>query len=111
MPYLYKQVKQLKQGNMKYIANAFSLQMLGSMESAHIDVEKLTEAPEMADCVSVVGHPDTARVLGVEYHRVSLILQRGDVVFVSQLVGGRLPEGATTLPEGFSLVWYKVTIK
>lgn len=63
-----------------------------------------------ADNVSVVGHPDTARVLGVEFNRVSVKLAKGDVLYVAQVVGGRLPEGATTLPDGFQLTFLKVTL-
>ena len=98
---------------MRYIANAFSLQMLGAMVHPYIEVETIPalSAEDKAECVSVVGHPDTARVLGVEFNRVSLTLQKGDVLFVAQLVGGRLPEGATTLPKGFRFVWYKMTFR
>lgn len=98
---------------MRYLANAFSLQMLGTMAHPYIEVETIPalSAEDKAECVSVVGHPDTARVLGVEFNRVSLILQKGDVLFVAQLVGGRLPEGATTLPKGFRFVWYKMTFR
>lgn len=60
--------------------------------------------------VSVVGHPDTARVLGVAFNRTSIHLHKGDILYVAQLRGGRLPEGATTLPDGFTFSYEKVTI-
>lgn len=63
-----------------------------------------------SDLVSAVGHADTARVLGVEMNRVSVTLKRGDIAFVAQLQGGRLPEGSTTLPEGFSFKFIKVEV-
>lgn len=62
------------------------------------------------DAVSVVGHADTAAVLGVAFNRVNLKLHQGDVLYVAQLVGGRLPEGTTTLPDGFSFKFLKVTV-
>lgn len=62
-----------------------------------------------ADCISAIGHADTARVVSnilnrdVQANRISLTLSEGDTLYVAQLTGGRLPEGATTLPEGFTL--------
>ena len=75
------------------------------------------EELKMTDFVSVIGHADTAAVvsnlLGKEApcHRASIHLDAGDILYVAQVTGGRLPEGATTLPEGFSLSWLKVTVK
>jgi len=63
-----------------------------------------------SDLVSAIGHADTARVLGVEMNRVNVTLKKGDVAFVAQLQGGRLPEGSTTLPEGFSFKFIKVEV-
>lgn len=63
-----------------------------------------------SDLVSAVGHQDTACVLGVEMRRVNVSLTRGDIAFVAQLQGGRLPEGSTTLPEGFSFKFIKVEV-
>jgi len=59
---------------------------------------------------SAVGHADTAAVLGVACHRVNVSLTFGDTIAVAQLQGGRLPEGATTLPSGYSFKYYLVTI-
>lgn len=65
---------------------------------------------------SVVGHQDTANVLAdmlgvpVSFNRVSMKLEKGDVLYVGQVVGGRLPEGAVELPEGFSIKFLKVEI-
>lgn len=91
-----------------YIANAFSLQMLTLDEAHTIKVEPTDNFP--SDSISVVGHPDTARILGVSFNRVNLKLKKGDTLYVAQLVGGRLPEGATTLPEGFRIQFVKVTL-
>ena len=63
-----------------------------------------------SDLISAVGHQDTANVLGVEMNRVNVTLKKGDIAFVAQLQGGRLPEGSTTLPEGFSFKFIKVEV-
>ena len=60
--------------------------------------------------MSCVGHADTAAVLGVAMARISVTLQPGDVLYVAQLRGGRLPEGATILPEGFGFDWIRVEV-
>lgn len=89
-----------------YILNAFSLQMVG-MPS----VVKFTEVNELPQgLISAIGHADTAHVLGFEPNRVNVSLQKGDVAYVAQLTGGRLPEGSTTLPEGFHFKYIRVEI-
>lgn len=70
------------------------------------EVESLPEGLE-----SAVGHQDTANVLGVPMNRVNVTLSKGDVAYVAQLQGGRLPEGSTSLPEGFSFKFVKVTVE
>lgn len=95
---------------MKYIGNAFSLQMISTFPTS-INIEECSKEEALSsDNLSVVGHPDTARVLGVKFNRISMQLKKGDVLYVAQVVGGRLPEGCTTLPEGFKLKFLKVTI-
>ncbi len=95
---------------MKYIGNAFSLQMINEFPTS-INIEECSKEEALAaDNLSVVGHPDTANVLGVKFNRVSMQLKKGDTLYVAQVVGGRLPEGCTTLPEGFKLKFLKVTI-
>jgi hypothetical protein len=98
------------------LANAFSLQMLQDFPvDVHIEEVSASEVAE-ADWMSVIGHPDTAGVLTemlgreVAFNRASVSLAKGDTLFVAQVVGGRLPEGATTLPEGFSMKFLKVTL-
>lgn len=95
-----------------FVANAFSLQMvprqlLGDVRFEAIDTPS---AETLSAATSCVGHVDTAAVLGVPMNRINVTLEKGDTVLVGQLVGGRLPEGATTLPEGFQITWIKVTL-
>ena len=104
------------------LANAFSLQMLASdITDAHFETVGVCEMILLANdnnnnIVSAIGHVDTANVisdiLGVEIptNRINIHLKKGDSVYVAQIMGGRLPEGATTLPENFNLKFIKVTL-
>ena len=104
---------------MLYLGNAFSLQMLSSFP-ADVRVEELGLEEVVAllqeGFVSCVGHADTANVLtsvlGIEVpmNRMSVRLSLGDTLVVAQVMGGRLPEGATTLPEGVRFAFLKVTL-
>lgn len=90
----------------QYLLNAFSLQMVDVPCSVYF--EEVDALPD--GLVSAIGHTDTAKVLGVEPNRINVHLSKGDVAYVAQLQGGRLPEGATTLPDGFSFKFIKVTV-
>lgn len=90
-----------------YVLNAFSLQMLREFPCS-VKVEEVDALPEGLE--SAIGHADTAAVLGYPMNRVNVSLKTGDVAYVAQLQGGRLPEGSTTLPERFSFKFLKVTI-
>ena len=98
-----------------YIANAFSLQMLKEF-NAQVSIEEIAPSDVPADVESAIGHTDTAAVVSsildfeVSANRASISLGTDDVLYVAQLTGGRLPEGSTTLPEGFSLKFLKVTV-
>lgn len=78
--------------------------------SSQVHTWKLSDGTWIDHLVSVIGHEDTAKVLEVAYNRTSISLQPGDVLYVAQLVGGRLPEGSTTLPEGFKFEFFKVEL-
>ena len=67
--------------------------------------------PSREGLVSCVGQGHTAAVLGVPMARMSVTLQPSDVLYVAQLRGGRLPEGTTTLPEGFGFDWIRVEVQ
>jgi len=89
-----------------FLLNAFSLQMLEG--DATVQFTEVDSLPE--NLISAIGHQDTANVLGVLMNRVNVTLRKGDVAFVAQLQGGRLPEGSTTLPEGFTFKFIKVEV-
>jgi hypothetical protein len=84
----------------------------------HIEEISLDEARTTLEgqLDSAVGHADTATVLGsqlgmsVPTNRCNVSLKKGDVVMVGQYRGPRLPEGATTLPDGATIQWLKVSL-
>ena len=99
----------------KFLTNAFSIQMLQKGGLVRFDEIAPEDIP--ADVVSAIGHADTAAVLSdllgfpVPINRAFVTLDENTELYVAQLVGGRLPEGATTLPEGFSFKFYRVTVQ
>ena len=89
-----------------YLLNAFSIQMIDMPCNV-----KFTEVDSLPKGLSsAIGHADTAKVLGVDCNRVNVHLTKGDVAYVAQLMGGRLPEGSTTLPNGFKFKFIKVEV-
>jgi len=98
----------------KYLVNAFSIQML--QKGGLVRFEEIAPEDIPADVVSAIGHADTAAVLTnmlgfeVPMNRINVALDENTELYVAQLIGGRLPEGSTTLPEGFAFKFYRVTI-
>lgn len=98
-----------------YLGNAFSLQMVAD----NAIIAKVEVSPEEipTEAVSIIGHADTAAVVGsilgrdVPCNRASVMLSDEDVLYVAQVVGGRLPEGATTIPDGMELKFYRITVR
>ena len=108
----------LRKNSVYYLLNAFSLNMLSA--DADLLVRQVTvEAAQNVARVatSAVGHADTANVfadvLGIDVpcNRVSVTLNKGDLALVGQYSGPRLPEGATTLPEGATIKWVLVGVR
>lgn len=97
---------------MIFLTNSFSLQMLTKFPSdfrcTEITKEKFDYYKQQA--VSYIGHHDLAYLLSVDYNRESLKLREGDVLLVAQIMGGRLPEGATTLPDNVSIKYLCVHV-
>ena len=107
-----------------YLMNAFSLQMLDFPAKAVFEEIAVHGTPSQAiaelsekikqhgdELVSVIGHKDTADLLGVPFNRVSVRLEPDSIAYVVQFVGGRLPEGCTVLPENCKLKIIKVRIE
>lgn len=102
------------------VFNSVSLQMIPATQSKFAWTGRKVSNEEASSLVSdglvsFIGHADTARVLsgllGVEvpFRRAFGVLSPGESVLVAQITGGRLPEGATTLPEGVKLQFWVVT--
>ena len=105
---------------MLYVSNAFSLQMIDICKETTVVVVPVDDPKAViADqqFTSAVGHADTANLfsglLGVDVpaQRLSVKLTKADTLLVGQYIGPRLPEGATSVPEGASIVWLLVTVK
>lgn len=100
---------------MNYLGNAFSLQMVETPCTVEVQEVQPREIP--SDIVSCIGHEDTAAVVGniidkfVPVNRINIRLVPGDVLYVAQVTGGRLPEGAKTLPSDLALKFLAVTVK
>lgn len=105
------------------LANAFSIQMLTEISNGWIPVAfqeiSTADAKELlADgFTSAIGHQDTAAVVSdllgmdVPANRISVELKNlNDIIIIAQVMGGRLPEGATTIPEGMSIKFIKAQI-
>jgi hypothetical protein len=99
-----------------YLCNAFSIQMIHDFP-ADVRIKKISaEEVKTADFDSAVSHQDTANVLSnilgmnVPMNRINVHLNRGDTLIVAQIMGCRLPEGATTLPEGVNIEFFEINI-
>ena len=87
-----------------------------SVEDVKEFIKEREEKDPRTEIVSVMGHADTAAVLSgllerdLQVNRVSLKFtnEPGEVLIVGQYIGPRLPEGATTLPEGATIEWWSV---
>ena len=104
---------------MLYLVNAFSINMLPRKQQ-HMTFVPITEDEARVllgqGFVSAIGHAETADVLEdmlglpVPANRINVTLQEGDEVIVAQYIGPRLPEGATTLPEGARIEFWLVQL-
>lgn len=95
---------------MRYLVNAFSLGMIAEGVEIRRAV-RLSRPPSFDGLVSIIGHQSTADILGVAFNRASVKLTEADEVVVAQYDGPRLPEGATTLPEGAKFSWWRITFQ
>ena len=98
-----------------FIGNAFSLQMV--VDNAIICKVEVSPEQVPVNAESIIGHKDTAAVVStilgreVPCNRASVMLDDEDTLYVAQVVGGRLPEGATTIPDGMELKFYRITVR
>lgn len=94
------------------LLNAFSLNMFDPSSSFPIFREMQVNEVKACQIESAIGHADTAKVLSgilemdIPVNRATVSLAEGDSAIVAQYIGPRLPEGATTLPEGARIKFY-----
>ena len=101
------------------ISNAFSFNMVQgdkfpcSIRAQEISLEELKEELRTSNWESSIGHGDMAKVLSemtgfnIPANRRNDSLENGDVLLIAQYTGPRLPEGATSLPEGAKIKFIK----
>ena len=108
------------------LSNAFSLNMLNVLMPAagysHSINVKTLYMDEVKDILedgfeSSIGHADIAAILSemleieVTPNRRNDNLLPGDVLIVAQYIGPRLAEGATSLPEGAEIRFFRVRVR
>lgn len=75
--------------------------------SSLIDWEEFDQYKKQVECgdaINYMGHPSTAKLVGMEPNRVTLQADYGSKLVVTQYDGPRLDEGVTDLPEGATLL-------
>ncbi len=103
------------------ILNAFSINMLPtesfcSVGFSPVPKDHVAKLAKSGLFQSAIGHKETADVLSSELgapipvNRETVKLKSGDEVIVAQYIGQRLPEGATSLPEGARIEYFSVVV-
>jgi hypothetical protein len=119
---------------MFYLTNAFSLNMLDTEEDhiSVIETERISQSAAISDIrsqcddwdgdftgINAIGHPSTDAIVRdlighpfgfPEGQRLSITMNNGDWAIVAQYSGPRLPEGATELPEGAKIIWFRIRV-
>lgn len=86
----------------KYILSAWGWSMPQSKHGT-VKYEDLTEdefKEEIQGAIPYIGNPEIARILKLPYSPGYITLEKGDVAYVIQVKGGKIPHGATELPLG-----------
>lgn len=105
---------------MRYLCNAFTISMIPAEARARGCAVEIVPIGDPRgplgvprDVVSYLGHNTdlVSALLGfaVPTNRESLQLGANDTLYVAQYTGPRLPEGATSLPEGATIEWFMVS--
>ena len=97
------------------LLNSFPLQIVADGSRVIVNAASLNEAVEaLLEGGSAIGHQTTADVLTnilgvpVPMARVTIPTSHTGDVVIAQYSGARLPEGATTLPEGAKIEFRRV---
>ena len=95
-----------------YIGNGYSDNMISHINEEVILKRSIIRKDEIPDnVVSCIGHEDLAKKIGYPYNRTNIVLNRGDVLYIAQIVTDRLAEGTTTLEKGTSVRYVKYEIR
>ena len=101
-----------------YLGNAFSLNMVEvGAKGVQADIQPMRPEDVPVDARSIIGHEDMAAIVAgilkreVVVDRETVLLHVGDVLYVAQYRGPRLPTGTTQLPAEASLEFYCVTLR
>ncbi len=113
-----------KGGVVKYVANAFSMNMVRELPSTiHVDRCEAEDVP--SDAVSCIGHESTAQVLSkllgreVPARRMAVLLNKGDELYLVAMFDKngrpfRPPEGVVLGVddlEGLRLEWRRIVVQ
>ena len=97
-----------------FVGNVFTFGFLANknvdIKSREITWAEFDKVLNSGNFINYMGHADVAHMVGLEMNRISISVNKGDVVYLAQYDGPRLPEGCTVLPEGASLVPIKVEV-
>lgn len=112
------------------VSNAFSLNMLPESFNGHVTISTVDDIKSVVDivktfsrtgdCINAIGHKSIDDIVRGELLKDGCALQEGSrvtveldfktLLLVAQYKGERLPEGATELPEGATIVWMLVAL-
>jgi len=104
---------------MIYLVNALSLNMVPPVGGTIVyrPIDRVDAAKLAVKAKHAIGHAETAALVGKDLFGLPLAASRstvqtdiGDKLIVAQYRGPRLPEGATTLPEGAKIEYFLVEI-
>lgn len=76
----------------KYLCNSISAQMLIGMARGRLSfvfIDRSLFEFLIEDAVSVIGHHELAEEFNVEYNRKPIHLEKGDILYVAQVVNHR----------------------
>ena len=120
---LYMELKNHKKCSV-YVGTAFTFNMVEDLTNINVEANPVSweemdaclfamrkQHSEFVEVTNGMGHESTAVMLGEHAYRRSLSLKKGDILYIPQYRGPRLPEGETTLPKNAILVPIRVEIK
>lgn len=99
------------------LTNAFSFQMCVGTEGV-IRWKRMTpdQVSSIEGIESVIGRENVAKVLSndlkkeIKMNRANIELEDGDSLIIAQVIGGKLPEDATELPDGYKITYTKASL-